>query len=311
MLKHPFCRPLHNRELVKDFFINVLRINNPNKKLVNKISKCELNLDDKNYNKYPTLTHSEHRDSDSSDDNLRWKLRKKIVEELITLKKLDNDDKIRRNKGGAIPINEIQKLKQAYIIIGLPASGKSGIVDKIAEHYGCVILDPDYAKRKLPEYDDISGASLVNSESSMLIWGGYKDENMPDDFNPLVKYCIQNSYNVIIPKIGNDFDSIYDLSKTFINTHNYEVHLTLIYLDRQKATYRALERFKESKRYVPLSLIFDAFGNDPTLTYYRLKNFHLNLFKSIGMISTDVPFGHEKECIDFAGEGNPALFYNK
>lgn len=60
-------------------------------------------------------------------DDSRVKLRKQIFDELKSKKRLDDDEKITLGKGGAIPKTPLQKNRQAFYVIGLPASGKSEI----------------------------------------------------------------------------------------------------------------------------------------------------------------------------------------
>ena len=81
-------------------------------------------------------------------------------------------------------------------------------------------------------------------------------------------------------KIGSNYESILTLIE-LLKANTYKVHLTLIELDRIIATKRALHRFKTTKRYVPLSLIFDTYNNSPSVAFYKLitivnaKNFKL------------------------------------
>ena len=70
--------------------------------------------------------------------------------------------------------------KQAFVLIGLPASGKSSIAVDIADKYGALLLDSDLAKRKLPEYKVYPwGASLVNAESSLIVFGDKVNARTP------------------------------------------------------------------------------------------------------------------------------------
>jgi len=74
----------------------------------------------------------------------------------------------------------------------------------------------------------------------------------------------------------------------------YETHLVCVNLDRRKATIRAIGRFMQSGRYVPIGLIFDGYANDPLNTYFLLKDgidLDAQIFDSFGLISTDVPKG--------------------
>ena len=69
-----------------------------------------------------TLVSTKYRDRDCVNDVDRWKLRKQIIHELFTLRRLDNDDDIRLGEGGALPNSGIKKERKAYIVIGPPAS---------------------------------------------------------------------------------------------------------------------------------------------------------------------------------------------
>lgn len=157
--------------------------------------------------------------------------------------------------------------------MGPPASGKSGVSSKIADIYGCYILDSDYAKRKLPEYNNqIGAASLVHEESDALVFGD----------NGLMDRCVAMKNNVVIPKIGWNMKSVLDMCKS-LKSAGYKVYLISVDLDRQKATQRAYNRFIKTKRYVPLSLVFDNYGNQPTLILAR----HSEEYRMLGLICID------------------------
>ncbi|MBY0377490.1 MAG: zeta toxin family protein [Gammaproteobacteria bacterium] len=255
-----------------------------------------------------SVTSFEFRDGKYRDETDRWKLRTKIVEELFTLKRLSKDDTIRLGKGGALPICDVQNNKQAMILIGLPASGKSSIAHEVSDNYGAIILDSDFGKRKFPEYKRYKyGASLLHEESDIITMFS-EDVIKPKNFRSLIERCILNSSNIVIPKIGYNADSIEKLAEKLKLDLGYDVHLTLVSLDRRKATLRAINRYKQSKRYVSIGLIFDGYSNDPTLTYFRLKQKNTNLFSSFGEISTDVPYRTPPICIEFENN-NPAHLY--
>jgi hypothetical protein len=129
-------------------------------------------------------------------------------------------------------------------------------------------LDSDYAKRKLPEFDYDCGATLVQEESSRIIFG-FKDDN-PQDIRSVYELSLERGYNLVIPKVGQDPGGIIKMADSLAKA-GYEVHLTLISLKRREATIRALYRFHNTRRYVPLGYVFDQVGNDPLLTYYIVK----------------------------------------
>lgn len=283
-------RPLRTTEQVSEFLSNVIygdgSLSKRSKdKLIQKITQAEMqqaSIIDKD-----TMNDKSYRSPDYADDEKRRILISKIYGELIKNKRPDNDNKIKLGYGGALPQTSIICNKQAYIIIGLPASGKSGITEIISDSYGAIIADSDLAKRKLPEFKNDYGTSVVHKEST------YINQNV-------ITYAIANNINIAIPIIGNDPEKIIRLGTTLLDK-GYENHLILVRLDRILATRRAADRFLKTARYVPLAMIFDEYANDPTISYYDLKN-NINgnkkIFKSYTMISTNVEKGEKFKIID-------------
>lgn len=252
-----------------------------------------------------TLMYDNYRDRNYKTETDRWALREQIVNELITTTRLDDDDQICLGKGGALPTTGVRAEKKAFIVIGLPASGKSGISSMIADRYHAVIIDSDYAKRKLPEFHKLPwGASLVHLESSHITIGF---KRVYKKINALQTLSMANGYNIVIPTIGNKSEKLIRTAEE-LKTLGYEVHLTLVALPRREATIRAIRRYNKSGRYVPIGMIFDDLGNDPSLTYYLLKCERSDLFKSFGAISTDVTLGHPYITVNLEGDNPAAMF---
>ena len=107
----------------------------------------------------------------------------------------------------------------------------------------------------------------------------------------------------MIPKIGDVADKVVAFARGLLEL-NYTIHLILVRLDREEATRRALYRFIETGRYVPLQLIFDVYGNDPTITFFDLFLAKCSCFSSYTMISSDVSIGQPKKLI-FSSENSP------
>jgi hypothetical protein len=298
-MQNHFVRLLQNQQQVNHFLYTVLNIDKAHYK--NKIEydviTAEKGIVD-GLNE-PTLTSKEYRDIRYSTEKARLALRNQIVDELFKIDQLGNDDDIALGKGGAKPATT-KATQDAYILTGLPASGKSSIATKIANEYGAYILDADFAKRKLPEYDGFPwGASIVHSESKNIVFG--PDSN---SFQSLFSIVMNSKQNLIIPTIGGEPIDVIGQGK-LLKQLGYKVHLTLIHLSKEKATLRALKRFNDTNRYVPLSLIFDVYSENPALTYFLLRTKALEIFTSFGVINTDVPQGEEPVCTDFLGK-NPA-----
>ncbi|MDO4267046.1 MAG: zeta toxin family protein [Eubacteriales bacterium] len=289
----PCCRNLNTDRAVEHFVDNILQITDKKEKrtAINRIAAAERNM--KDYSQVPTLTHGDNRDYEYRDDKIREDLRKRIVEELKRKKRLKSDDEIRLGRGGAKPKTLLKNEKKAFFLIGPPASGKSTIASDLADYAGAYILDSDYAKRKLPEYDNqIGAASLVHEESDALVFS----YNLKGKGN-LLAFCVDNGYNMVIPKIGHRRDSILKLSSK-LKQFGYFTFLISIDLDRVKATQRAYNRFIKSGRYVPLSLVFDYYANEPTLNYFKIRQLFASSFDGYAQVTTDVPFGQKAELLE-------------
>tara|TARA_Y100000296_G_C5170352_1_gene256965 strand:+ start:194 stop:1150 length:957 start_codon:yes stop_codon:yes gene_type:complete len=251
-----------------------------------------------------TIASERYRVPNFKNDTQRRELRTRIFEELIGLERLDDDDSIALGVGGAKPRNGVRSEKKAFLVTGLPASGKSSIVSKIADRYGAYVIDSDFSKRKLPEFNINFGANLVHQESQLVTLGS-KNAAHDNEYN-LYEYCISKDHNIIIPKIGYDHKSIEKMRDTLIDKYGYEVHLTLVSLDRVKSTLRALGRYLTTDRYVPLTLIFDGYANDPILSYYRTKD--CDKWASYGKISSDVGLGELPKFVE-GKKHNPSMLF--
>lgn len=302
---HPYCRSLIERSSIEQFLeVTLEDYRYSEYEFVGKIRTCELELQSYDSRDSATLNFTENRDINYRQPVARRRLRLQIVDELFTQTIPDSEEDMELGQYGARPGTGVKAERKAFILIGPPASGKSGIAGKVATDFGAVILDSDFAKRKLPEFrPNAAGASLVHTESSALVWG----EKTTAAIKPLVGRCMDEGYNVVAPRIGSRQKDILKLANGFREA-GYGVHLTLVSIDRLEATKRALNRFAECGRYVPLSLVFDVYGNDPILTYYRLKEHHRDVFKSFGKISTAVPVGAPYEII-YSEAGNPAELF--
>lgn len=290
-----YGRPLSDNSHAESFLTNVLHLDDElDRKAFNKyvmqISAAEMQLS--RIVGESTLTHRNHRLAGYVEDSSRRNLRRDILQELSSYRRLLNDDEICLGKGGSMPIGTVQSNRQAFLIIGLPASGKSEISNFISDKYGAMILDSDYAKRKFPEYESDFGASILHAESKLVIFGGngeYARERS------LLEFAAGNGYNIVVPKIGDSKKKIETLANG-LRKNRYEIHLILVRLDRDEAVRRAFSRYIKTGRYVSLPTVFDVYSNDPTITFYDIQNDNKH-FKSFTMISSDVKIGEPKELL--------------
>lgn len=285
-----FSRPLYNRDVVWDFLENVLGIQSNDTSFVdilNKIVKEEIRSDSIEDTLIPDIRDPKWRMKEDRD-----KLRHQIVDEMLTQKRLPSDDDVNLGSGGGLPIScEVIAERKAFYIMGLPASGKSSISSKICDMYGAFLLDSDLVKRKLPEFRRRRGASIVHEESSIITNGGEIDG---ESFKSILENCLEKGYNLCIPKIGSRVKSVLKFLD-ILKKYEYYNCIILVSLEREKSVKRAFDRFLRTNRYVPLSLIFDGYANDPILCYYRLRKYledsQYDYFDEMMAISSDVTRG--------------------
>lgn len=264
-----YHRPLYSPIVTSDFLTKVIGIpqNHPDhKKYVSMIVGEEMmpiGLKD-------TLNDLSLRTKRFQSEENRNILREQIVTEMMTMTRLDDDEMVSLGNGGARPKSkQVKSDRRAFYVMGLPASGKSSICGALCDQYGAYLLDSDLVKRKLPEFSRKSGASLVHEESSIITMGGnFKNIS----FKSLMEHCFLYGYNICLPKIGSDVRSVTKLF-TILRACGYSIYVVLVSLDRRIATLRAFQRYLKTNRYVPLSMIFDGYANDPILCYYRLRKY--------------------------------------
>ena len=175
------------------------------------------------------------------------------------------------------------KNKQAYLIIGSPASGKSSMADPLQVETGSLIIDSDMAKERLPEFIESNGARAdqVHLESQKIA-------------EIVLNKAVENGDNVILPIVGKSEKSImkkYDRLKAA----GYDVHLRLVYLPMEVTVDRAVNRFRETGRLVPIDYIINEVGYNPAQNYVIMKE--KGLFKSYEAISTEVEYGQKPKQI--------------
>ncbi len=311
-----FARPLPNDRAIEVFLENCLGVHAslktrqgepiPRSKIARMLREAEASVC--SVAGMTTAESEECRDESYRTASARRNLRALIFNELCRLPRLDDDDQIRLGVGGARPRNtEPIAERNAYLVTGLPASGKSTLVNTVADRLGAMIVDSDYAKRKFPEFDSLAGAQIVHQESSMVVEGGCIDDDGEEEPS-LLGFCKKLGLNLVMPKIGHDQNSLIVL-RDALKASGYKVHLTTVVLSRDLATRRALQRFIETNRYVPVARVFDTYANDPALTYYQFRVDDLNSkseWESFGALCSKKD-GYA--VLDLSSEANPAALF--
>ena len=106
----------------------------------------------------------------------RQELRRKIADELY-------------GEGAA------KKEGKVWLVLGVPASGKSTFSDPLVEKEGALLIDSDEAKKLLPEFSNGLLASAVHEESAAIA-------------DTIFSMAMANNDNMILPLVGKTLKSL-------------------------------------------------------------------------------------------------------
>lgn len=90
-------RQLDSLISAEEFAQNILKVNRGRVSVARSIMKAEFTV--AFLEPHPTDTHKEYREPEYRDDDRRNALHKKIMDELITLPRLEHDDRIKLGEG--------------------------------------------------------------------------------------------------------------------------------------------------------------------------------------------------------------------
>ena len=157
-----------------------------------------------------------------------------------------------------LPPQPVQQGRRATIVLGAPASGKSGFSNRIAQQRGAALIDADEAKKSLIEFENGVGANAVHEESTDLA-------------QLMLQRAVSNGDNVVLPRTGANPKSVQN-ALTGLKEMGYEVDLVLVRVPGDEAYRRNIRRFIDTGRLVPPAYIRNVVGDNPTSTYNTLKS---------------------------------------
>ena len=149
-----------------------------------------------------------------------------------------------------------KKEGKVWLVLGVPASGKSTISDPIMEREGALLIDSDEAKKMLPEFSNGLLAGAVHEESS-------------DIATNVMERAITNYDNIVWPLVGKTRSSIDEKVQKFKEA-GYEVNLVYVDLPIEKAIERTKARFRHTGRLVPPRYL-QSVGLKPRENYDKIK----------------------------------------
>ena len=152
--------------------------------------------------------------------------------------------------------NSPDATKRAVIVLGPPASGKSTIANPIARKFDAAIIDPDEAKKLLPEYGGGVGANAVHSESKAII-------------ELVQEIAMEQGDNIVIPTVGQDLGKVRTQIKT-LKDRGYEVDVVDVVVPAADARIRMYGRFANTGRIIPAKYL-DEVGDNPSKNYDILR----------------------------------------
>lgn len=174
--------------------------------------------------------------------------------------------------------------KRAFLILGLPASGKSTLADYLKKEEGAFDVDSDYFTKVIPEFvNDPSQIAMVHREAGKMA-------------KEMTNQIASQGGNMVIGKVGGGYDISY-LEKYLddLAAKGYGVQIILNDLPVEEGIKRNAIRHKNGEpRLVPASVSFVA---DATIH----RNFEKLLkHKSVvggSVYSNDVPMGEKPKLI--------------
>lgn len=167
------------------------------------------------------------------------------------------------------------------IVIGSPAAGKSSVlVDPLSAQHHARVIDNDMAKAMLPEFDNGIGAGAVHEESKVI-----------SDFAR--DLAMEAGDNIVLPIVGGNYGKLVAQIEQF-RALGYEVAVHLCDLPANKAIGRAIGRYLNTGRYIPMNILY-GYGNTPKENFYRLVQ--EGIVNEYSEYSNDVGYGEAPKQI--------------
>ena len=214
-------------------------------------------------------------------DKKREKLQQKLVDRLLGD---SNGSFTGKDRDGEHFDGKVEQGREAYIVIGRPAGGKSSVfANPLSKEHEARIIDSDTVKKWLPEFDDGFGAGKVQDESAMIM-------------ERALKKATDRGDNVIIPKIGGE--SVATMAKE-LKSKGYKVHLKYNEVSEANSVTRALSRFVETGRWLDPKYLSSI--GDKAERFYKKYSRNKDHFDSAEWLSNNVGFGQKPKKIDEVG----------
>ena len=130
-----------------------------------------------------------------------------------------------------------KKEGKVWLVLGVPASGKSTFSDPLVEREGALLIDSDEAKKMLPEFSNGLLAGAVHEESANIA-------------ETVFSRAMANNDNMVLPLVGKTMPKLQEKIDK-LKEAGYKVDLIYVDLPVEKAIERTKARFRHTGRLVP------------------------------------------------------------
>lgn len=176
-----------------------------------------------------------------------------------------------------------KKERIAYISLGLPASGKTSVIDEpIRKKIGGIIIDSDNISKMMPEYDNGKGYYTTVFEARSIC-------------DALIEKASDNQDNMIIDIPFAETEKVMGLCQK-LKQKGYNIHLRLLDLPVKEALRRSVERYKETGRFIE-PLLYQYTGDTTRHVYKEVVKLSSDRLSSYAAYSNNVPPGESARLI--------------
>ena len=151
----------------------------------------------------------------------------------------------------------VRRERRAVIVLGPPAAGKSTVAEGLARRLFAAIVDPDEAKKVLPEFRGGIGANAVHDESAALA-------------DQVYGRLLDTGDNLVLPKVGGKSATIAKLIGD-LKAAGYRVDLVNMAVSYDNAFRRMVGRFLKTGRLINPAYVREV-GEAPSATYMSLRD---------------------------------------
>jgi predicted ABC-type ATPase len=163
---------------------------------------------------------------------------------------------------GPQPVPADQK-PTAILMMGGPGSGKSSTTRGM-DFSDFVSVDPDAIKAEIPEYQEATRTgSYADSDGPRALNAAFMaHEESSDVADQIGQQAVANRQNVLFDGTGKSRDKMIERVQ-MLKEQGYNVQLIMPHIPVQEGKKRAAERAKSSGRWVPMSVLDDAYSKIP------------------------------------------------